>query len=355
MLTDEDVRTFVEDGFVRLPGAVPRATVDQCRAELWEASGCDAADPSTWTKPVIRIGGLATPPFREAANTQALREAYDQLAGRGRWNRPLGLGTFPLRFPSDEAPGDDGWHLDAGFAGDGGEGRVNVRSRGRALLMLFLFSDVGPDDAPTRIRVGSHLDVPALLADAGDDGREWFALCQDAVPVSAGRREVAATGRAGDVYLCHPFLVHAAQRHHGRVPRLLAQPPLEPAGLLDLTGASPTPVEQAVLMGLPRVYEIRIRGCGSTDEALALQGPVARVVCPDEGHEPPCEVPWGFGFAEDGLVLGVYCSRGKAEELAGLVRGVVGAGRPVVVGEGDTERFGELEEQYLIENGSRPV
>jgi hypothetical protein len=30
-----------------------------------------------------------------------------------------------------------------------------------------LFSDVGEDDAPTRIRVGSHLDVPAALAAAG--------------------------------------------------------------------------------------------------------------------------------------------------------------------------------------------
>ncbi|WP_214410448.1 phytanoyl-CoA dioxygenase family protein [Sphaerisporangium fuscum] len=251
MLTDEDVERFVEEGFVRLRGAVPRTTVEQCRAELWEASGCDPDDPSTWTKPVVRLGGFATPPFRAAANTPALHAAYDRLAGPGRWDAPMGLGTFPLRFPRDEDPGDDGWHLDASFTGDGGEYRVNLRSRGRALLMLFLFSDVGPDDAPTRIRVGSHLDVPALLADAGDEGREWFGLCQEAVPASSGRPEVVATGEAGDVYLCHPFLIHAAQRHRGSVPRFMAQPPLTPTGLLDLTGASPTPVERSVLKGLP--------------------------------------------------------------------------------------------------------
>ncbi|WP_405589148.1 phytanoyl-CoA dioxygenase family protein [Streptomyces sp. NBC_01190] len=252
MLTDQEVATFVEDGFVRLPGAVPPAIVDRCRAELWEASGCAPDDPSTWSKPVIRLGGFATPPFREAANTAALHTAYDRLVGAGRWNAPLGLGTFPLRFPSEEDPGDDGWHLDAGFSGSGGEYRVNLRSRGRALLMLFLFSDVGPDDAPTRIRVGSHLDLPLLLSAAGDEGLDWFALCRDAVPASADRPEVAATGTAGDVYLCHPFLVHAAQRHHGKVPRLLAQPPLAPVGPLDLTGASPTPVERAVRSGLER-------------------------------------------------------------------------------------------------------
>lgn len=252
MLTDQEVDAFVENGFVRVAGAVPRAVADRCRAELWEATGCDPDDRSTWTKPVIRLGGFATPPFREAANTAVLHEAFDQIVGPTRWHRPPGLGTFPVRFPSDQAPGDDGWHLDASFTGGTGEFRVNLNSRGRALLMLFLFSDVSPDDAPTRIRVGSHLDVPALLTDAGAEGREWFALCGDAVRASEVRPEVTATGNAGDVFLCHPFLVHAAQSHHGRVPRFMAQPPLEPIGILDLSGTAPTPVERAVLIGLAR-------------------------------------------------------------------------------------------------------
>ena len=36
--------------------------------------------------------------------------------------------------------------------------------------MLFLFSDVGEDDAPTRIRVGSHLQIARELAPAGESG-----------------------------------------------------------------------------------------------------------------------------------------------------------------------------------------
>jgi hypothetical protein len=259
MLTNNDVEAFVEDGFVRLGGAVPRAVADRCRAELWEATGCDPADPSTWTEPVVRLDGFGTPPFREAATTEALHEAFDQLVGPDRWYPRDGLGTFPVRFPSDREPGDDGWHLEAGFAGDAGEYRVNLRSRGRALLMLFLFSDVGPEDAPTRIRVGSHLDVPALLADAGPEGREWSALCADAVRASEGRPQVTATGRAGDVFLCHPFLVHAAQPHHGSVPRFMGQPPLVPTGLLDLSGTAPTPVERAVLNGLAPGWSHRRR------------------------------------------------------------------------------------------------
>jgi hypothetical protein len=42
---------------------------------------------------------------------------------------------------------------------------------------MFLFSDVGPDDAPTRIKVGSHLDVPPFLVAAGDRGMGFGAAC----------------------------------------------------------------------------------------------------------------------------------------------------------------------------------
>jgi hypothetical protein len=63
---------------------------------------------------------------------------------------------------------------------------------------------------------------------------------------------MAATGRAGDVYLCHPFLVHAAQAHRGRNPKFMAQPPLllhEPC-VLDRPDGAYSPVEQAIRQGL---------------------------------------------------------------------------------------------------------
>ena len=249
-LTNAQVDQFVTDGFVKLEGAFSAEVGAQCRSELWQAAGCDPSDPKTWTEPVVRLGGFATPPFVAAATTPVLHAAFDQLVGPGRWVPRTGLGTFPLRFPSDQAPDDDGWHVEASFTGAEGEPRLNLRSRERALLMLFLFSEIGPDDAPTRIRVGSHLDVPALLEPAGEQGLEWMDLCRRAVPASAHRPVTLATGDLGDVYLCHPFLVHAAQRHRGRTPRFMAQPPLYAVAPLDLDAPEPSPVTQAVLRGL---------------------------------------------------------------------------------------------------------
>jgi hypothetical protein len=249
-LTPEQVEQFVETGFVKLERAFSVDVGEQCRAELWNAAGVSPDDASTWTRSYIRLGAFTSPPFRQAANTAALHEAFNQLVGPGRWIAPNGLGTFPLRFPSTDAPLEAGWHVEAGFSGPQGEPRLNLRSRERALLMLFLFSEVGPDDAPTMVRAGSHLDVPQFLQPAGDAGLPWMTLCERVVPVGAHRRVALVTGSLGDVYLCHPFLVHSGSAHRGRTPRFMAQPPLRSIGLLNLESPQPTPVERAVMNGL---------------------------------------------------------------------------------------------------------
>lgn len=88
MLSQAQVERFVQDGFVHPPGAFPRPVADECRAILWAKTGCDPDDPATWTRPVIRIGDCAEAPFRQAANTPALHQAFDQLVGVGRWWPP---------------------------------------------------------------------------------------------------------------------------------------------------------------------------------------------------------------------------------------------------------------------------
>jgi Phytanoyl-CoA dioxygenase (PhyH) len=245
------VDQFVDRGIVKLERAFPRRLAEEGRAILWKDTGCDPDDPSTWTRPVIRLGNYGQRPFVEAANTPALHRAFDQLVGRGRWLPRGSLGTFAIRFPSAEDPGDTGWHVDASFGADDPDflsWRVNVTSDGRALLMLFLFSDVGADDAPTRVRLGSHLDIARMLAPAGPGGLSLRELARNGFAETAHRAEVLATGDAGTVYLCHPFLVHAAQPHGGTRPRFLAQPPLLPTGSfrLDRPERECSPVERAV-------------------------------------------------------------------------------------------------------------
>lgn len=117
------------------------------------------------------------------------------------------------------------------------------------MLALLLLGDVGPDDAPTRLVCGSHLYVPELLAAYGEagtnaDGEFWrpSILCR---PVAH------ATGQAGDVFLCHPFLVHSATwPHRGRGPRMIAQPAVHVPGGFVLDGSDRSPVARAIVDGL---------------------------------------------------------------------------------------------------------
>lgn len=70
--------------------------------------------------------------------------------------------------------------------------------------------------------------------------------------MGADRPLALVTGQAGTVYLCHPFLVHAAQKHRGTTPRFMAQPPL---GLtrpyrLERKDGNYSPVEVAIRRAL---------------------------------------------------------------------------------------------------------
>ena len=130
-----------------------------------------------------------------------------------------------------------------------GQWWVNVHSRHRGLLALFLFTDVGEVDAPTEIIVGSHLDIPSILAPYGERGVFFEDVKKDLPESMFSRPRAIATGNAGDVYICHPFLVHRATwPHRGHRPQIIAQPEIahsQPFTLRD--GPDVCPVERAIL------------------------------------------------------------------------------------------------------------
>ncbi|MGH9039696.1 MAG: phytanoyl-CoA dioxygenase family protein [Acidimicrobiia bacterium] len=222
VLGSEQLAAYERDGFVCVEEAVDRTLAARCRELLWEEIEELPDDPSTWKRPVVRVVGHLKPEFSQAAQSARLSAAIDEVAGPDAAPTLWLGGTTAVRFPIDGEPGDDGWHIEGSYVGPDGGYWANRRSRDRALFLLVLFSDVGPDDAPTRLRAGSHRLIPEALRPFGDEGVSIFRL-----PIPDAVHELPqalATGSAGDVYVCHPFLVHAAQRHQGTEPRFLAQP-----------------------------------------------------------------------------------------------------------------------------------
>jgi len=95
VLTDGEVEQFVREGVFPLKGAFPRELADECRQLLWAATGCDERDPTTWTKPVIRIEGRGDAPFAAANQHRALAHSVRSA----RRTRPLGSSQWDWNLP----------------------------------------------------------------------------------------------------------------------------------------------------------------------------------------------------------------------------------------------------------------
>lgn len=230
-----DVDRFSADGFLEIERPSLREAADRARAGLWAQLGLSEDDPDAWTDPVRWASDMVgAGPFGLLANSPELTEALDAICGVGGWTPRGALGNIPVRFPLPPTVDDRGWHIDANTPREDGSWVV---SRGpHTVLILTLLSEVGPTDAPTRIRVGSHLDAVAVL---DNDGMSPF----DAGPLldaaSRERRVAYATGSPGDVFVVHPFTVHAADEHRGATPRFMAQGPVMLTSPLSPDSAAP--------------------------------------------------------------------------------------------------------------------
>ncbi|AEV75686.1 protein involved in biosynthesis of mitomycin antibiotics/polyketide fumonisin [Mycolicibacterium rhodesiae NBB3] len=238
-----DLDAFMSAGYVKIETAAPRSVADEARALLWRRLGLSPDDPDGWSAPVRWTSDITGQgPFGDLIRSPDLATALDAVCGRAGWVPRGSLGNIPVRFPVSPPDDDRGWHVDANTPLP--DGTWTVSGRPHTVLLLTLLSEVSVTDAPTRIRVGSHHDVARVL---GPDHLELAEMGRLVDEASAGRAVVHATGEPGDMYLVHPFTVHAADEHRGSTPRFMAQAPVMLTSPLTPTSSSP----------LARVWENR--------------------------------------------------------------------------------------------------
>ena len=80
LVNDNQIQNFITQGFVKIENAFSGEIAKECRKILWRDTGCRPDDPSTWTRPVIRLWDYKQESFVKAANTSTLHAAFDQLA-----------------------------------------------------------------------------------------------------------------------------------------------------------------------------------------------------------------------------------------------------------------------------------
>ncbi|WP_309719292.1 phytanoyl-CoA dioxygenase family protein [Armatimonas sp.] len=250
-LTDEQVEQFLTQGFVVIKNAFSREQAAHLSRDVWTRLGYNPEDKATWAKNRIHMPTLSSVLVQELA-PRAYGAICELCGGEerltsARWGDGfiVNVGdeshTTSWEPPSASVPG---WHKDGDFF------RHFLDSPEQGLLTIVLWSDVLPTGGATFVAadsvpvVAKHLAAhPEGIRPDGFDFQELVAQCS---------QFLEATGEAGDVYLMHPYLLHASSKNALRLPRLITNPPVHLKEPMDFNrpDGNYSLVEAAVLRGL---------------------------------------------------------------------------------------------------------
>lgn len=251
-LTGEQTEHFLQRGFVTVRGAFDPAAAQRWLDDAWIRFGYDRDDPASWAEKRIHLSARSHVDARTFAPA-AWGAAMELVGGEERAVTPwrwgdgfianLGVGDDQPWQPPSPAAGR--WHKDGDYF------RHFLDSPEQGLLALVLWTDMLPKGGGTFVAADSVPVVARFLAEhpegvlPGDfDYAGLIGQCRDFVEM---------TGRAGDVVLLHPYMLHAASQNVLRIARIITNPPLalrEPMNFQRPDSGDFSLVERAVLDGL---------------------------------------------------------------------------------------------------------
>jgi len=252
-LNPDAVEHFIAHGFVRLSNCFdtsPDSVAHRWVCESWTRNGLSPENRGTWPNDKIHMPATEKVSVRDFA-PRAFAAICELCGGVDRIKPDMTWGNgFIANYgwgrdkdwiaPSAEAPG---WHKDGDFF------LHFLDSPEQALLVVVLFSDIHPRGGGTFLACDSVAPVARYLA-AHPEGvdpnqfpiKDFIGGCRDF-------RE--ATGKAGDVFLLHPYMLHTSSHNHRPEARFMINPAaqLREPMRFDRREAC-SPMELAVLRGL---------------------------------------------------------------------------------------------------------
>jgi hypothetical protein len=246
MLTAEELAAFDRDGIVKIEHVFDDDAAARMRDTLWRELyrryEIECSDPSTWNRH-LPTGLKSTK--KSAAFTPMLgaplTEALDQLFGAHQWVRPKNLGHVLVTMPNAPAWRVPRalWHADFQYFYPADQLMV--------VKCWALFDDVEPGGGGTPQLLGSHRLTARYIADregdaleykrvrdgllrshawlralsTPDDGDDARFTAADADVDGLPARVVELTGRSGDVFVTHPWIMHSIAVNATRRPRMM--------------------------------------------------------------------------------------------------------------------------------------
>jgi hypothetical protein len=251
-LTESEVDHFIQHGYVVVKDCFDPESARPWIDRAWVRFGYDPHDPTEWTEKRIHLSALASVDARSFA-PKAWTAAVQLLGGEDRTELPwqwndgfianLGVGDDrPWQPPSAEV---SGWHKDGDFF------RHFLDSPEQGLLTIVLWTDMYHQGGGTYIAADSVAVVARYLAEHPEgvlptdfDFQELARQCTSFVEL---------TGRAGDVVLMHPYMLHATSQNVIKHGRLITNPPIalrQPMHFDRTRPSEHSPVERAALYAL---------------------------------------------------------------------------------------------------------
>ena len=251
ILSDEQIEQFETRGHVHLRECFPREVAQEWVAHGMMRLGYDPENPATWLEKRVHLAVTRRVNVEEFA-PEIFRAMCELVGGAERIETPSWGDSFIGNFgigadrPWDApSPQVQGWHKDGDFF------RHFLDSPEQGLLVIVLWTDIEPRGGGTFVACDSIPVLARFLAERpegvlpdGFDFQARIAECRDFVEV---------TGRAGDVLLVHPFVLHTVSQNHRGTARLITNPPVhlrEPMNFNRDDAAAFSPVERAVLRAL---------------------------------------------------------------------------------------------------------
>ncbi|KEQ64593.1 uncharacterized protein M437DRAFT_43740 [Aureobasidium melanogenum CBS 110374] len=278
-LSEEQKQHFLEHGFIKLEDCFSPED-EFCKGlmdRVWERLDMDPNDKETWNPwrvhlpryhdaiPMRDFCPKAWSAICELCGGEDRIDTADEAKWKAAAQQGLPSGPDNLT-PAQEKlldPHDrDNWHVDGDFF------HHFLDSKEQALLPIVLFKDIKvggggtmicPDAIPT---MAEHLAAhpEGLMPDMTFiEGREKLykdfdhGFFDEAVKPVPKDRFRTATGKAGDIYLLHPLMVHSAAPNYLREPRFITNPPValkQPFNFDRTDGSAYSLVEQKTLNAL---------------------------------------------------------------------------------------------------------
>lgn len=249
-LSEKDIEFFLENGYLKIPQCFSTSSASKCREILWNdiegKTNIKRNDNSTY--PIkLPLDNVYTCengyPWDDVLNSDKLKSSLKQLSGSNEIEN-IACGWWMITFPEDVQPDierENIWGIDGNWHIDGGKLWRYPYLRDIGFVLVMYFSDVERFCGGTLVASGSHTSICRDLIDYGVKGvsnrilrekfleRESFNL----FPM------VELIGNAGDVYILHPYLLHARSRNLGsrkdESVRFMAHPSISLKNDLDFT------------------------------------------------------------------------------------------------------------------------